>query len=57
MENKILKDMSLGELKKELMILRLRKKIDGTMNVKVKHQIRELVRERRIYDYQNAGKK
>lgn len=57
MENKILKDMSLGELKKELMILRLRKKIDGTMNVKVKHQIRELVRERRIYEYQNAGKK
>ena len=57
MENKILKDMSLGELKKELMILRLRKKIDGTMNVKVKHQIRELVRERRTYEYQNAGKK
>ena len=57
MENKILKDKSLGELKKELMILRLRKKIDGTMNVKVKHQIRELVRERRIYEYQNAGKK
>ena len=57
MENKILKDMSLGELKKELMILRLRKKIDGTMNVKVKHQIRELVRERRIYENQNAGKK